>query len=1722
MLRAPHERNLEQAASYWVVHDRDDEMNEFDFVQSYDNMHSHVKPVHNTSDVLIDPPLCKDYGAASIALPTSMNNREKIATYSSLYKVLKDELDVPSDPNDQDKRKYIQEFLEHIQEDMLQIEEFIKDNSIEQTLMKERLDIESVEEIDLKEEIETVYRKLVRDNAPISDLSNKAPSEHVLHNMSCNTVQVVKHRGVYTVVIDGISQGRIEDASKRQSYYMPRFKEGYYLDEYGNFQRNVNPVLFQLKVENYDLPPKKCYIEVVQQTISNGMVIVPPTVVKTFPLEHHHESSSMYAPTVPLPYPLASTSLPYIIVNDYSELKEAEIYLIFSKYKWDIFETLKWWLTNSVESFKNYLIFHVLYDTTTTAYEAFKAPLTFLKASLWWGLNSTYTVLKATIFTALDVKIEEANYIERIYEIVTDIISGQSSLQTYLAVLFLARAAAEGIHTLRHIWKTRHLKGVPEQDYKVALSAYERTCYQLPKQHVIYTHEIPSILDLISDTRSNGSLVDGSERTTGYTYHDFKDKGWHKEAAFMNWLINGEGPRYDNTKTKPNVVTGIYSKKQNLEQYAKILKQTYPSDFLLTGNTINKSGMDPSTLCNTRTEITYRICIEEYNNTYGPTIEMCSTRMNAIDAFWVSSSISRDIKNILRSTYRLEYHLMSLPSVGRWINSMSPFVADSSNGRVYGSVSNKNLNDSTGRRPFLERGGPSNDEESKALNEYHFTKQEEMEEQKRTKVVERLQHWKDQEVKTREDIDRKREEYQQQIHETEADQNMAPHRRRQKIEKLTERFKKTKERLTKSLEKTMKIVYKYETDMSQIKTNIRHVHRNKQSASENVERTSNIINYVDVVQRIRDTILGTSSRGTDPNGTTTTHNYEDVDELQKLSDIFDRKDYGILSKTLIFLRKSIKLYVSKIKKLLNYIKGNKILEDILKETSSFEQHIESVIKYVSQCLSIPIKNSNHVMVLRCLRIFSIVVPSDQLEPTMRLLSFHVPYDDTWNDEDALQPMSSLIRVTPQITSYSTSKMSQFGKVTSYSLKMLDSWSANEWKNAHSSIVNGKIALESIFSHMNVEKRRLWNRTSHFAQVFEPIADDDTREYIESFRTVPSPYSFLSYSSFSSVAPICVQISDDMFSVASSKMYSSLQRIASGHVRGGVSKTLSELGVNTSSFSVTALEIMCNIVTLHLMNSILSDVEQNTAVPLEVLYNVRAADLFTKSLDSVKTVCVFLKEMYTKDTTLSLVMKIDDPSLCAIPGMDCVSIAMDHMTSLMGSYKGYFRWGSINERVALGVLHDLEIMSRAKKLLPHKLPFPCIQTIGAHIPQQLSYASQELSMLEMSVHTCFESYRRMLVACSGIYSSAKDVISPAFLSTIVDTICTYPIVLLLERVDQRTLNRILDMKYAKDEYHSQKDWEPPSPYVTVLQLLVKMSKTRVNIPLTGLETDTVGTLIKDMNEMTFRDVSATISVAAATYHIPYGSVLQGNPMDERFCSFDMHPVWLDHWLEDIDRFDAHLSSTVSVEHCDLLYMIYDDINHVQRPFCPQHVVVRPDEVSIFATKVKRLEVDETVRMWSVESIELVKTLTSACNAINNDSVIRRLSSMTKRMFRSISHNTERLIQALFVHTASKTMSSNTSTTKRHLVMRFTEDSKDHAQNVSLALSASLANCMTRDILHKAHSIVPLMSVHSAIHKNVLRDLRSAIQTMRLHGIKSCPFSEACRILCVVVNAHTHTF
>jgi hypothetical protein len=403
--------------------------------------------------------------------------------------------------------------------------------------------------------------------------SGKAPSK-VNYNKDANTVEIVKRDGKYEVVIDGVSQAILsknKDGSYHKSYnfWMPRFKEARV-----NNERTIRPLLFSMRLEDFETVPRLCVVKTVQRIVNGNQVLMHDKVIETSNITPYQVNSHNANVTM-LPYPLMSTPEPYFTLNDYSKARTNEIQIASHYYSIGLVETVK----SAWAAFIQLRIGTATKDSIMAAWKAL-AQIAFTEAA--------------------------------------------ASIPFPSGILLLA--------FLNYLPDGEKLS---DFELKRVLNRLSVALDDGPIQHKITLDRLTQILYRISQTRANGVIkMKYVDNTIGWSMEDISSVNWKAETAFLNCLIHSGDDRRDYS----DKYTGVHTREENkkhVSQFDNALNYSLMGK--LTHNTFGRKGLHMSELAKYRTELFYIVRIQEMDGTQGPEIVLRSTLINGLDAGWIAS-----------------------------------------------------------------------------------------------------------------------------------------------------------------------------------------------------------------------------------------------------------------------------------------------------------------------------------------------------------------------------------------------------------------------------------------------------------------------------------------------------------------------------------------------------------------------------------------------------------------------------------------------------------------------------------------------------------------------------------------------------------------------------------------------------------------------------------------------------------------------------------------------------------------------------------------------------------------------------------------------------------------------------------------------------------------------------------------------------------------------------
>ena len=810
-------------------------------------------------------------------------------------------------------------------------------------------------------------------------LRRLAPSTES-ENQQVNTVEIVKKDGNYSVVLDGVSQGVINAHNGEVDYWLPRFKETM-ASENGNKGkpvRTTQPVVFSMRLEDYEGVPESCNVHVLQSVVNCGTIVMDNKEIKKVTITPY-STGSVASEVAVLPYPLISTPEPHFYINDYVRMRNTEIEIMaldgksFSQVIWNFFNKREQTPLDYAHAWRD------------------------LVKGIWNSLPNPTGFGKVGLFMILDT----LDYMK----------TPLRDPRSWLPILPLTEEAQAVL--------TRLLK------------IHERECTKKPTQYRVGISELSKILRRVSGP--SGSLHTG---TAGMSIEGLNDIKWHKEAALMHWLQYGEGGRFHGGgNMAPDKTTGLYSPKQNLDHNNNIeTRARTNTEVPITGNTINNLGMDPYVLSDTRTQFSFMIKIVESDGSTGPTITLRATRMNGIDAGWVSAGYEDTINVIREEVDNIESNLMGMQSVTQFLGEHSTLVAGSDNGytaddNVRGDSTLKAPTQLEGQKLYERQQGDLVELEE-ATDKFELSKAALIE---ANRVVERIKL--DQcEVDDKYNGKVRKINGYFDLRDTGSDVD-----RQRKLDNARQERDKYQARLTRLLKEAENTALK-KGDLRLKASRAKERWEAFQGRASDTKKYNNVIDYEKILKRLRFGLLGGD------NDTTT----NSLDWWQGLT--------------------------------------------LERPGGEFEAHRKHCREYLNMSMGARPGEieDGHFMHVRFIRIFSNYKGVDpeydnKSNAARRFASFIVPRADTWIHKVA-SDNDRIVRMLPQIVTFSTSNVSIFGKVKILQpLFLANSELVEEQTDGKNSVHVMDMTLGRLSKLYDVPGMIIWNNTCHMIQVYKKNA-----------------------------------------------------------------------------------------------------------------------------------------------------------------------------------------------------------------------------------------------------------------------------------------------------------------------------------------------------------------------------------------------------------------------------------------------------------------------------------------------------------------------------------------------------------------------------------------------------------------------------------------------------------
>ena len=1491
-----------------------------------------------------------------------------------------------------------------------------------------------------------------------------APSLYALRQ-DINTIEIVKKDGKYSVVMDGVSHEPIsrsdyDDEFEESRYWMPRFKERY------KDKRTVQPVLFALRLEDYESAPVSCTVKVIQKVTNEGTRVLPWTTVKTEELKPYSVSDPTCTVTV-LPYPMTCTPEPFIAINDYSKMREAEMLLTLSADKGILRSTTEF-LSNAL------------------------AQVTPGSGANWMGWKD-FVQLGASIKTAAYDAISKATPAAGAAAAAGASLTtaGLAGLGTFLLWQYLATANKIGD------WKIR------KDDRDRLFGIHEAECSKDPIQHTFTLGQLADSVFRIAETRANGSKVDGSDRTIGYSVHDLANANWRREAALLQWLQYGEMTRASSKDSRPNPVTGRYSTRQNIEQN-KALRNT-PLAAGITGNTVSFAGSDTCSNCNTRTEFAYMIEIVDTDRTAGPRILIESTRANGVDAGWIACQYDKKLEDCRKAADYLEVKLNSMPGVAHWIRGHSTLVADTNNGVIIGDSFDMNLNALLGRE-YFDTSGPVDTEEKikKAVKqekakETLATKKKNRDTEnlsrkngRVTKIEEDLDkavrgYNKDlssNELKAEEDIEEERFKAQERRDDIAYNPRLSDQQKQERLEDIDQKLETKLEAINERLQtKQSKLGKRYGSSRGKLDKRL----NDAQSAA--VDADNDLLKATRE-ERVRQ--LRTKAAGAKRNFA----NIIDRDAFMKrLRNILIGDDYDSYD------RSDAESEEDRIRreKLSQRSFWRKLTLQPSKDDSIVEVHASRSMETLCSSLSIPVGtlSYNNVMFVRFRHLHTPVLAAPNNASVMRLAAFAVPITRHWSSFD---PGYEVVRTLPQLIVVSRSLVATFGNVSILKPVNLPDNLIKEQPMAVSSVSSSRSAMNYISKTLGLDELSIWRGRCHFVQLYRKRAswaDTNTRVFESK---IAKEAKVIAMTPSSAIPSFRVLDAAFKSSEAGGDSYAAVERLVSGKELEGTSKILKQIGAPRNYGSVVAMSVFAEILTLFLMR-------QGTSKDSDFGFDVQRDELVLSAMHNARmsatAIAGFISSYFVSKKVSILKIPYTDVAFHCIPGMLHLRVAL----RALGLYEDDYNIITYNSVFADRFCQSLLKIGSSTSTPYRVLPFSCIQSMVRTIPAAVRAISEEQSSVALHVQSLVYSFNRIVAMTDVLYSYGVSV-----LATRVDCICSRPVFLKAVHTNTDQTAVVISSSTATKPHTG---WSLPGPRLSKAMLRHRLARLRINVmpemrKEVAVSRYSIGTakenamayehIVESMLGLDIRKLEYLSDTKSATYVVPFGAFVSSTAADISHMQFENHPVWVASLYEGVL---AMKSDAMQSAHPRRNVVISDEDFVRGRPVNPFAIEQHGEDIHLF------LDDSEHTRNYNDES--LLKDLSAMSNPvmlaqqINSRFEIAALSGNNTDNYRAVMHNSERLFQASLLVASGVYHDIDKDSTMLVVYRNISRVSRLAAcACVGASIAAVETGVPVRAFVLSQDSTA---EEHEAV-KQAAVALEGMCKSLDAQGVKAVPFSELC--------------
>tara|TARA_B110001452_G_scaffold242619_1_gene225524 strand:- start:9192 stop:13925 length:4734 start_codon:yes stop_codon:yes gene_type:complete len=1477
--------------------------------------------------------------------------------------------------------------------------------------------------------------------------STKAPKQDT------STVEVVKRNGKYTLVMNGVSYGVMQPGVNR--FWMPRFKETVVASTNvpGDTRRVVQPVLFALRVEDFESVPSESYVEASQRVINDGTVYMDNNTIKTIKLSPYQTGSGSAGVTI-LPYPLICTPPPYITVNDYSKVLDRELTL-------KLFHMPEGDFKNLQQSF----------DVLVGAAEAPREEdedlnLTDLASKAVKGVTAATKFLASTAYILLQLGVTAAQVGTK----------GASVLGSAGITVGAGSAAAGGLalggaYMMWEYVRRRYKKqGVKKEELPAVSAALSSALNRGPKVYRITIDKLTNMLYRIAETRANGSTMSKNDNTLGLSIHDMAHKGWNEEAAFMQWLMYGNGSRPGRDE-----VTGLYPESSS-PSHATLYKDSGASRAPVTLNTIGVQGLHGLSLANCRTEFSYVINIVESDGSKGPTIVIDPTRINGLDAGWLAAGYNEQFRECRRAVNCLRSRLSRLPGISRYMAAHGTLVSDSN----HGVMVSEDLTDT--QRLLL--GRELDDADGVSIDQTELRKRLDRANSTKTKAENRQSRHNNYVARQR-----------LRIQQTQRILQRQEARRNPNVEQI----RKTNQRLEKQLQNLQEALRRQDLYADEA----RFRKQNADRASRLVDKTAdvprrfvNIFDYEETHRRLVKEVMGGPLFGyrflNDDQG-------EETSELDAaFADDFDTQfeQDSLLDLDLDLDTDEARDEYMTTKSFWGEVKGN---DPPVQEGSSIPTHVADSLVSLQASLGmdstmIDEEADVHVRFMRFLCPKSVEADPE----SMRFASFIVPAVTDYTS--SLITDKYVVRIIPQVLAFSSGLISTFGRVTimqpvavsdkTFIMQDESSLAAKSISQARSALRN----MTTVFPEL-VRNMGIYDRSGHFCQLYTLSADTGGVSTI--FRRPISNESiasdFLALSFLPDSQTLATIANADK---AGGALLRGMTLISSGTSLHGVGKLLKESGLPPDINSFIAAASFAEIVSYHLVqHGVL--VDDSVGFELQKIELVRSA-LFNARY-SAQAVGSFLSENYSSGKSNTKALRYDDLTFYCIPGMSHLRVALRRLGAFANDGT------SFSTEVCKNVGKALARLGSSQRTSLEGFPFACLQSSVAYIPKSVRFVEGYGSAIDIHTRSSALAYERVFLAASLLAVDNR-----AIACACIDVVYTRPAVLKEYTIRPLEASRVA---IASKNVKAQSKWAVPPPVLSGRSAMkLRMARLRVDIHDEYKEEKALydmSLVSSDFNQiveadlvrkMTSLDVRDFASVEAfnpvANYMIPFGTVEAGTSRDVVHSKFEQHPVW----IKDLEA--AASKSVVSESDTRHLVIRSAATDKHGRPNHPLILKHTREYVELALVANKKVDQSKTSAV-TIDMMTNIKDLTDMCGYINSGKPTLDVSGALVEHYRAAMHNSERLFQAIALFNA---MGMAGGKNAENLRIGIDLEDKGSYHMPVLVACMCVANAIARVAI--GSSSIAVVSETGAGEAKACAKLVAVCKALDAAGIRAMPFCEIC--------------